>query len=253
MKLSIIIPFFNEEKNVLPVLAEVAQHHPDAEIIAVDDGSRDRTWLMLSTEPGIRTHRFGRHLGQSAAVYAGLVLSTGDICVILDGDGQSSIADIKALLAHFPEHDFVNGRRLHRHDTPGRILASRAANFVRDLLTNDGMHDTGCTPKALKRECVDHLVPFDGLHRFIPALLNSAGFRGIEVPVAHHARLHGRTHYSSWPRAFRGLWDLVGVRWWMARQLDVGAMGLSSAPDRSRLTLDDARGPVDFSRPDDSG
>jgi len=252
MRISIVIPFYNEEKNVVPVLSEVAQHHPDAEIVAVDDGSRDQTFARIAAEPGVRAHRLREHLGQSAAVYAGLVLATGDVCVILDGDGQSSIADIKALLAHFPKYDFVNGQRLHRRDTPGRILGSRLANRVRNLFTGDGMHDTGCTPKAIKRECVEHLVPFDGLHRFIPALLTGAGFRGIEVPVAHHARLHGRTHYASWPRALSGAWDLVGVRWWMARRIDVRAMALDLAPEHVGDSAEDIADRGAVSSSDDS-
>ena len=229
MKISIVIPFFDEERNVLPLLSEIRRHHPEAEIVAVDDCSRDGTFDLLRTQPAVRAHRLDRHLGQSAAVYAGLRLATGDVCVILDGDGQSSVADVKSLLAQLPEYDFVNGYRVHRRDSINHILASRVANAVRLLFMRDGMRDSGCTPKAIKRECIEHIAPFDGLHRFIPALLMDAGFRGIEIPVSHHARLHGRTHYTTWARALLGVWDLVGVRWWMSRRLDVGALGLDRA------------------------
>lgn len=232
MRLSIIIPFYDEAPNVEPVVSEVRGSLPNAEIIAVDDGSRDGTFEALSQQKGIEVHRLPRHLGQSAAVYAGLRRATGDVCVILDGDGQSSVADIEGLLPHFPAYDFVNGVRVERRDSAARIVASRVANGIRNLFTRDGMHDTGCTPKALKRECVDHLVPFDGLHRFIPALLLAAGFKGLEVPVSHRERLHGRTKYTSASRALRGAWDLLGVSWLLRRRLDPREIEPEAPPTR---------------------
>jgi dolichol-phosphate mannosyltransferase len=231
MKLSFVVPFHNEAPSVLGVLAEIRRHHPHDEIIAVDDCSSDETFALIGTQADVRAHRLSRHLGQSAAVYAGLRLASGDVCVILDGDGQSSVADVKALIAHLPEYDFVCGYRAQRSDTAHRILASRIANLVRRIFTGDDMRDAGCTPKVMKRECVDHLVPFDGMHRFLPALLCAAGMRGIEVPVSHHARMHGRTHYTSSGRALRGVVDLVGVRWWMSRRLDLDALGLDAASE----------------------
>jgi dolichol-phosphate mannosyltransferase len=233
MKISIIVPFYDEARNVVPVLNEIRRCYPDAEVIAVDDGSRDETFSLLSQHANIRVHRLPRHLGQSAAIYSGLRLATGDICVLIDGDGQSDVGDIKTLLEYFPEYDLVNGCRAARQDVPSRVLASRAANAVRNAFTRDGMRDTGGTPKAMKRECVDHLVPFDGLHRFIPALLRRAGFRIIEVPVSHRRRLFGETKYTNWGRALRGAWDLIGVRWLLGRSYAARDLGLpSSREDR---------------------
>lgn len=227
-KISIIVPFFDEEQNVGPVVSEIRSAYPDAELICVDDGSRDRTFDCLAQQSGVRVHRLPRHLGQSAAIYAGLKLATGDVCVLLDGDGQSDVGDIKALLRYFPEYDLVNGCRAGRQDAGSRIVASRVANLLRNAWIGDGMRDTGGTPKAMKRECVDHLVPFDGLHRFIPALLRQAGFRIIEVPVAHRRRLFGVTKYTNWGRALRGAWDLIGVRWLLSRKF--GARDLDLPP-----------------------
>ena len=179
MKLSVVIPFFDEETNVGPVLRELRRIHPEAEIIAVDDGSGDGTYEVLSAlrdEAGLVVHRLPRHLGQSAAIYAGLCRAQGDYVVLMDGDGQSDPSDIKRLLAELPAHDLVNGRREVRSDTAARRVASRVANAVRAGWLRDGMRDTCGTPKAMKRECVEHLVPFDGMHRYIPAQLAAAGF-----------------------------------------------------------------------------
>jgi len=221
VKLSIVIPFYNEEENVEPVLSEIRRLYPEAQVIAVDDCSTDGTYTVLHSQPNIQVERLPLHLGQSAAIYRGLSLATGEVCVLMDGDGQTSASDISLLLEHFPDYDFVNGYRVRRSDKPSRVIASRVANFVRNLFTRDGMRDTGGTPKAMKRECVRHLVPFDGLHRFIPAMLRSAGFRVLEVPVSHRERMHGHTKYSNAGRAFRGAWDLLGVVWLLGRKLDV--------------------------------
>jgi dolichol-phosphate mannosyltransferase len=220
MKLSIVIPFYDEERNVVPVLGEIRRCHPEAEIIAIDDHSSDRTFELLSTQPGIRAWRLPRHLGQSAALHVGLRQATGDVCVIMDGDGQSNAAEIKALLAHLPEHDLVVGRRVSRSDSRAKIAASWLANRIRRWVLGDGLMDAGGTPKIMKRECVAHLPAFDGMHRFIPSLLTRAGFSVVEVPVSHHPRLHGCSKYTNAGRASKGLWDLIGVKWLGHRLID---------------------------------
>ena len=124
MKLSIVIPFHNEEKNVAPVITEVQRFHHEAEIIAVDDGSTDGTAAELGRIDGIVTLRLARQNGQSggqsAALYAGLRRARGDVCVTMDGDGQTSASDIKRLLGYLPEYDFVNGCRANRSDSSRR-------------------------------------------------------------------------------------------------------------------------------------
>jgi dolichol-phosphate mannosyltransferase len=225
MRISIIVPFYNEAENVSPVIRELQQYYPEAEIVAVDDGSTDGTFDRLSEQKGVRTLSLPRNMGQSAAVYHGLKSASGDVCVLIDGDGQSNVSDIKTLLAYLPEYDFVNGcRERSRQDGISRVLASRIANHVRNWFTGDGMRDTGGTPKMMKRQCVDHLIPFDGLHRFIPAILKRAGFLVVEVPVSHRHRLHGQTKYTNAGRAVRGIWDLIGVRWLLDRSLDEAAL-----------------------------
>jgi dolichol-phosphate mannosyltransferase len=232
MKISIIVPFYNEERNVGPVLDEIRHYHADAEIIAVDDCSTDGTSLALAERVGIEVLRQSRHLGQGPAIYRGLTHATGDVCVLMDGDGQCSVADIKGLVEHFPEYDFVNGNRTERMDSRSRRVASRTANRLRNFVLADGMQDTCGTPKAMKRECVGHLVPFDGMHRFIPAFLHRAGFKMLEIPVSHRARLHGRTKYNNWGRGLRGVFDLIGVAWLLRRKSDPRDLQISAPPDR---------------------
>jgi len=218
-RLSIIVPFFNEEENVAELLREIRQACPAAEIVAVDDGSTDATLAKLRAEPGIEVVALAYNCGQSAALYAGLHHSTGELCVMLDGDGQNDPADIPALVAALASADVACGYRLHRQDTWNRRIASRLANKIRRAFLHDGIRDTGCSLKAMRREHVRFLVPFNGMHRFLPALLKNAGLSIVEVPVNHRPRLRGVSKYTIGGRALRGLRDLTGVSWLLTRQL----------------------------------
>lgn len=217
--LSIVIPFFNEEENVAELLGEVRRACPDAEIVAVDDGSSDGTQAQIRAVPDVLLVALGRNLGQSAAIYVGLQQATGELCVMLDGDGQNDPADIPLLVAASSSADLVCGYRRNRRDTWNRRAASRIANAIRRWFLHDGIRDTGCSLKAMRREHVRFLIPFNGLHRFIPALLKNAGLTLAEVPVNHRPRLRGVSKYTIGGRALRGLRDLFGVRWVLTRQL----------------------------------
>src|SRR5215472_3668773 len=151
MKVSIIIPFYNEEGNVDSVLEETRRTNPDAEIIAVDDGSSDRTKAMIRRHPDVRLVSLERNLGQSAALYTGLKAAQGEICVMMDGDGQSDPADIPNLVSQLDHADLVCGYRRVRQDNWSRRGASRIANFIRRMVLHDGVRDTGCTLKAMKK------------------------------------------------------------------------------------------------------
>ncbi len=231
-ELSVIVPFYNEAENVGELLREIRAACPGAEIVAIDDGSTDGTTELLHSEPGIRTVFFPANRGQSAALYAGLRQARGRICVMLDGDGQNDPADIPALVAALAQADLACGWRRNRRDTWNRRAASRIANRVRRAFLNDGIRDTGCSLKALRREHVDLLVPFNGLHRFIPALLRNAGLRLVEVPVNHRPRLRGVSKYTIGGRALRGIRDLFGVSWLLKRQIRfaAGILETSSTP-----------------------
>jgi dolichol-phosphate mannosyltransferase len=219
MKISIIIPFYDEEESVNEVLAEARRTHPEAEIIAVNDGSKDDTLAMIRKHSDVRMISFERNLGQSAALFAGLTLAQGEICVMMDGDGQNDPADILKLVSILEHADVACGYRQKRQDVWPRRVSSWVANSIRRTVLNDRIHDTGCTLKALRKADVRHLLPFDGLHRYLPVILSKAGLRIVEVPVRHRPRKHGKSKYSTRERAMRGLYDLIGVRWLMARRI----------------------------------
>ncbi len=223
--LSIVIPLYNEEENV-PILQReltAALAGMDYEIVFVDDGSRDATVARIDAdaEGRVRVLTFERNAGQSAAMYAGLHAARGRAVALLDGDLQNDPADIPRLVAEIERGtaDLVCGYRAKRKDTVVKRITSRVANFVRSRFTRDGVRDTGCTLKAMRRECVSALVPFVGMHRFIPALVKGAGFRLMEMPVNHRARQFGVSKYGLGNRALRATVDMFGVRWLLSRQL----------------------------------
>jgi len=220
---SVVVPLFNEEENVPILQAELtnALTGLDYEIIFVDDGSRDQTVSRIAPDPRVRVLQFERNAGQSAAMYAGLHAARGAVAVLIDGDLQNDPADIPKLLGEIERGaDLVCGYRAQRKDTVVKRITSRVANFVRSRFTRDGVRDTGCTLKAMKRECVDALVPFKGMHRFIPALVKGAGYRLVEVPVNHRPRKFGVSKYGLGNRALRATTDMFGVRWLLSRRLN---------------------------------
>ena len=219
---SVVVPLYNEEENVSILQRELtgALTGLDYEIILVDDGSRDETVSRIVPDPRIRVLRFEKNSGQSAAIFAGLQAVRGEIAVLIDGDLQNDPADIPRLLAEIPRGaDLVCGYRAQRKDTMVKRITSRVANFVRSRFTRDGVRDTGCTLKAMRRECIGALVPFKGMHRFIPALVKDAGYRLVEIPVNHRPRRFGQSKYGLGNRAFRATIDMFGVRWLLSRRL----------------------------------
>ena len=221
--ISVVVPLFNEEENVLNLQAELmaALSGLDYEIILVDDGSTDQTVQRIAFGPRIRLVQFERNAGQSAAMYAGLQSALGATAVLIDGDLQNDPADIPKLLAEIERGaDLVCGYRAQRKDTFVKRVTSRVANFVRSRFTKDGVRDTGCTLKAMRRECIGALLPFKGMHRFIPALVKGAGYRLVEVPVNHRPRKFGLSKYGLGNRALRATTDMFGVRWLLSRRLN---------------------------------
>jgi dolichol-phosphate mannosyltransferase len=193
----------------------------DYEIIFVDDGSVDRTVERIESKANVRVIRFEKNAGQSAAIYAGLKTACGATAVLIDGDLQNDPADIPRLLAEITRGaDLVCGYRAQRRDTLVKRLTSWVANAVRSRFNKDGVRDTGCTLKAMRRECVGTLVPFKGMHRFIPALVKGAGYRLVEVPVNHRPRRFGQSKYGLGNRAVRATIDMFGVRWLLSRRLN---------------------------------
>jgi dolichol-phosphate mannosyltransferase len=220
---SVIVPVYNEEQNVPILQAELraALKGVDHEIIFVDDGSSDHTVERIEAAPNVRVIRFEKNAGQSAAIYAGLQAARGAILVLIDGDLQNDPADIPKLVGEIARGaDLVCGYRAQRRDTRVKRLTSLIANAVRSRYTKDGVRDTGCTLKAMRRECVSVLFPFKGMHRFIPALIKDAGYRLVEIPVNHRPRRFGQTKYGLGNRAVRATIDMFGVRWLLSRRLN---------------------------------
>jgi dolichol-phosphate mannosyltransferase len=220
---SVIVPLFNEEENMSILQSELkaALAGIDHEMIFVDDGSIDRTLERIETAPNVRVIRFEKNTGQSAAIYAGLQDARGPITVLIDGDLQNDPTDIPRLLAEIDRGaDLVCGYRARRKDTLLKRLTSRIANFVRSRFTKDYVRDTGCTLKAMRRGCVSAILPFKGMHRFIPALVKGAGYRLVEIPVNHRPRRFGQSKYGLGNRALRATIDMFGVRWLLSRRFN---------------------------------
>jgi glycosyltransferase involved in cell wall biosynthesis len=223
-KISVIIPVYNEAESLAQLQSELAAamsgyHH---ELVFVDDGSDDHSLQMIGRGSQVRVLEFTKNSGQSAAIFAGLRAACGEILVLIDSDLQNDPNDIPALLAEVEKGaDLVCGFRTKRKDTWFKQFQSKIANAVRSRFTKDGVRDTGCTLKAMRRECREALVPFYGMHRFIPALIKGAGYRVVEVPVHHRARQYGSSKYSFGNRAWRATVDMFGVRWLLSRQLRI--------------------------------
>lgn len=220
--LSVVVPLYNEEENIPILQSEIERslEGRDYEIVFVDDGSTDRTTDSVRITDRVRLLRFVKNEGQSAAMIAGITSARGECIVMLDGDLQNDPADIPRLIDEIGRGaDLVCGYRAHRADSLSKKITSRVANFVRSRFVGDGIRDTGCTLKAMRRECAVALVPFKGVHRFIPALVKNAGFKITEIPVNHRARKFGVSKYGLGNRALKATMDMFGVRWLQSRHI----------------------------------
>jgi len=218
---SIIIPFYNEEENVSPVLEEARAACPEAEIIAIDDGSSDATWRGICSCGFVRGLRLTENRGQSAAMYAGMRHASREVIALMDGDGQNDPHDFPAMVEKLEQSgaDAVFGFRAVRKDTWSRRAASKFANRIRRAILDDGVRDTGCSVKVFRKEYVELLVPFNGLHRYLPALFKQANLTTRQVPVNHRVRERGTSKYTNWERGLRGIYDLFGIRWLIKRKV----------------------------------
>ena len=241
--LSVVIPAYNEAENIAPLLerlqAALAGWPGEVEFLFIDDGSTDATLELLKhaqlREPRIRIARFRRNLGQTAAMEAGFHLARGRSMVTIDSDLQNDPAEIPRLARLLGEWDVVCGIRVRRQDTWWKRMSSRIANGFRNWATGDDIVDTGCTLKAYRRECVERLELYNGMHRFLPTLLRMRGYRVAQIPVSHYPRLAGRTKYDTWRRLKKGLTDVWAVRWmkknWIAYESVLEVMEAPAAAD----------------------
>lgn len=230
--LSVVVPVFNEEENVLPLINEIRAALTDVvrhEIILVDDASEDRTGPILDAEADrcddLRVIHRSERRGQSAAVSLGVRNARAPWIVTLDGDGQNNPADIPKLLEfRDAQRDdllrMICGHRTDRRDTWLKRISSRAANGVRSRLLRDSTPDTGCGLKLFHRESFLLAPQFDHLHRFLPALFLRSGFRVQSVPVSHRIRERGVSKYGLHNRLWVGIVDLIGVAWLQRRPIE---------------------------------
>lgn len=219
--LSVVVPLYNEEDNVVEMQQQIdaALVGRDYELVLVDDGSKDQTLVRIQPGPRVRVIVLEKNSGQSAAMHAGIHGAKGEVIITLDGDLQNDPADIPVMIAKLDEgFDLVCGYRAKRKDTPFKRLQSRIANFVRSRFVGDHVRDTGCTLKVMRRDCREALLLFNGMHRFIPALIRNMGWRVTEVPVNHRPRIHGVSKYGFGNRALRATTDMFGVRWLNSRR-----------------------------------
>ena len=227
-ELSVVVPVFNERDNVTPLINEVVAALRGLlpfEIVYVDDHSRDDTLAVLqglkATVPELRVLHHVSQSGQSTAVRTGVKAARGAWIATLDGDGQNDPADIPKLLAErakaAPEVKLFAGWRVNRQDTGSKRWASKFANAIRSRMLRDATPDTGCGIKLFEREAFLDLPYFDHMHRYLPALMQRAGWKTISVPVNHRHRASGVSKYNNLNRALVGLRDLRGVAWLITR------------------------------------
>jgi dolichol-phosphate mannosyltransferase len=216
-EISVVVPAYNEVENLPILLAELhcalAATGRTWEIVLVDDGIR----AAAAAEPRLRPVLLAANGGQSAALAAGFAQMRGRIVVTLDADLQNDPVDLPRLLAALESADVVSGIRANRQDSAVRLVSSRIANGLRRWVLGDRITDIGCSFKAYRRETLDGLPMFVGVHRFLPALCQFRGARLAEVEISHRPRRLGVSKYGVGNRLWRGLHDLVGVRWLKSR------------------------------------
>jgi glycosyltransferase involved in cell wall biosynthesis len=224
-RISAVVPAYNEVECLPALVSELRAALESTgrtwEMVLVDDGSGDGTGEAMlaeaAREPRIRVLRLERNAGQSAALAAGMLRAHGDVVVTMDADLQNDPADIPALLAALEHADVVSGVRATRRDDWVRRVSSRVANGVRRVVLGDHITDIGCSLKAYRREVLEGLPMFVGVHRFLPALCGFRGSRVTEVQVNHRPRTRGVSKYGMGNRLWRGIHDLVGVSWLKVR------------------------------------
>jgi len=227
-ELSFVIPCYNEQDNlralVKAIANSVAPLQRSYEIVITDDCSKDNSWQVLkelaAADSRIRGLRFAYNCGQSAAMWAGMKAARGSIIVTLDADLQNDPQDLAQLLEPIRNFDCVCGSRVaarSKGDSWVRVASSRIANWVRNKLSGENISDAGCCYRAFKRECIDNLKFFKGMHRFLPTLFKIEGYTVTEVDVRTNPRLAGKSNYGIGNRIFASFYDLIAVRWMKKR------------------------------------
>ena len=227
VEISVVVPVYNEEENLpilIPKLVEVLKSlRSPYEMIFVDDGSSDgsrqvlKEWTVLY--PSIRILGLKENRGLSTALVAGMREARGGKIVTLDSDLQNDPADIPKLLGYLDQYDMATGWRQKREDPWLKRISSKIANFIRNRLSGEKIQDSACTLRAFKKECIQDMPVFNGMHRFLSTLVRMQGYRTVEVPVFHHPRRFGKSKYNIRNRMVRSFIDLLAVRWMKRRHI----------------------------------
>lgn len=226
--LSLVVPVFNEQENLPLLLREIRsalQGYPETyEILFVDDGSTDNSLPTLrelaARDARIRLLHLPKNCGQSAAFDAGFQAARAPLIATLDADLQNDPADLPRLLSELHDCDVVCGVRTDRRDSWIRLMSSHIANSVRNRLTHESITDVGCSLRVYRTEFLLRVPMFHGMHRFLPTLLRKNGARIKEIQVSHRPRRHGQSKYGIHNRLWRGIVDLMAVRWMLKRWID---------------------------------
>ena len=225
LSLSVVVPAYNEEENIVPlakeVIAALDKLPGGFELILVDDASTDSTPRIIEQfkHANVRAVFHRINCGQSAAVGSGFQAARGEWVATLDGDGQNDPADLPAMLKQAMKEgvDCVTGVRAKRLDTFLRRFSSKTANGFRNWITGDHVSDSGCGIRVVRRSALREIPVFNGMHRFLPTLLRGQGFTVNETPVNHRERLRGTSKYGVHNRLWRGIRDCFGIRWYLKR------------------------------------
>jgi glycosyltransferase involved in cell wall biosynthesis len=227
-ELSLVIPCYNEQDNLRALIQAIREAVDPLqllyEVVITDDCSRDKSWEILKElaagDPRLRVQRFAFNCGESAASWAGLKAARGRYLVTLDADLQNDPKDLPKFLEALKHFDCVCGTRVKARgegDHFIRVASSRIANWVRNKLSGEQIADAGCTYRAFKRECIENVKFFKGMHRFLPTLFKIEGHTVTEIEVTNNPRFAGQSHYGVWNRLFASFYDLLAVRWMKKR------------------------------------
>jgi glycosyltransferase involved in cell wall biosynthesis len=231
-ELSFVVPCYNEEGNLRELFkairAIVEPLNLPYEILVTDDCSADKSWEILkeygAADNRIRAIRLAVNRGESAAQWVAMKAARGKYIVTLDADLQNDPKDLPRFLEALKSYDCVCGSRVAtRAQSDGfvKVASSRIANSVRNKLSGENISDSGCCYRAFKRECIDDLKFFKGMHRFMPTLIKMEGFSVTEIPISNNPRFAGQSHYGVWNRLFASFYDLLAVRWMKKRMFKI--------------------------------
>ncbi|OMD83763.1 MULTISPECIES: glycosyltransferase family 2 protein [Paenibacillus] len=219
--LSVVVPVYNEEENIYDLYLSITDalkgKIENYEIVLVNDGSKDRSSILLNEiarmDSNIRVIHFQKNHGQTAAIYAGIKSSRGELITLMDADLQTDPRDIFRLMPFIDKIDFVNGRRIDLKDARLKKISSRIGNRIRNWITGEAIYDPACPLKLFTREVADSFHLYNGMHRFLPTLAKMNGFSVIEVTVTHQKRKHGVSKYGILKGSYTVFMDAIVIGW----------------------------------------